>query len=638
MAMTWGCSTPFGAGFPTVSAVWAETLARFDRDGDHVISREEYAWFAENTPQKAGEFDAVNTDGGPGIDAAELGAFLANTRYREDRDLHVDGRTRRASKTRAPGSSGGWEAALAAVHPRKPIRPGPPNIVLISMDTTRADRLSTYGYKRDTSPNLDRLAARGATFESGFNASNESIFSHAALLAGRYASEIEVFDYRDYVIPSNAEMVQEVLQNYGYETAAFVAGGHVSADFGTDQGWDTFHSEPGFSTFWSTAPRALRWLDERDGTKPWMVFLHGYDAHRPWSTPGPFHHLYGGPQPTPLAEMLSLKAGQSDRLFDHTWYPDLQATQFRHPGGTFILSPASYRVAAAYSAQNHKGVAVSDADLDHIQAHYDASIATMDMQLGLFFALAGGAGYLDHTLIIIVSDHGEDMMDHGFLNHRTGLYDSCVHVPVILAGEGVPAGRREAGLVDAFDVAATVLDAADAMPPVGMRGTSLLERLAGGVPATETLYFEGVMDMLAARTLTSKLIANDVHIADPAMIDTLAGWPINDEHFELYDLVADPREQHNLLHTPDHASPPAAAVKVAEGLRAQLVAWRRSLHAPVAHAPNAQPSAEAIKQMQLHGYWEMDDAADAPAAGSSSAGSSSSGSSSAGNSGAAPKP
>ena len=99
-----GCTPPFGASFPGVDAVWGEALARFDRDGDHVISREEYAWFAEDTPQKAGEFDAVNTDGGPGIDAAELGAFLANTRYREDRDLRVDGRTRRAAKTRAPGT------------------------------------------------------------------------------------------------------------------------------------------------------------------------------------------------------------------------------------------------------------------------------------------------------------------------------------------------------------------------------------------------------------------------------------------------------------------------------------------------------------------------------------------------------
>lgn len=499
--------------------------------------------------------------------------------------------------------------SLESEHPRKGARTGPPNILLISMDTTRADRLSAYGYGRDTSPNIDRLAAAGTTFEQGFNPSNESIFSHTALLAGRYASEVEVFDYRNYVIPESAETVEEVLQAYGYETAAFVAGGHVSADFGTDQGWDTFHSEPGFSTFWSTGPRALDWLDDRDGTRPWMLFVHGYDAHRPWEAPGPFHHLYGGPAPSVLAEMLALKAGQSDRLFDHTWYPDLQVTQFQHPGGTFILSPASYRLAVAFARQDHKGVAVSDADLDHVQAHYDAAIATMDLQLGIFLSLAGAAGYLDNALVIVVSDHGEDMMDHGFLNHRTGLYDSCVHVPVILAGVGVPRGRREPGLVDALDVAATVLDAAHAVPPAGMRGTSLLARIRGEVPPTQTLFFEGVMDMLAARTTTHKLIANDVHITDPAMIDSLEHWPLTDEHFELYDLREDPREQRNLL---TGASRAATVLVIAGELRTRLVAWRRSLHAPSVHIQSPAPSMEAIEQMRLHGYWEMQDAETSP--------------------------
>ncbi len=592
-----GCAHPLASAFPTPAALWAEALARFDGDSDGGISREEYAWFGE----AQGEFDLLNANGDEEIDAVELGAYLARTRYRKEVDLHVESKARTATRSRAGGKTeGGWEAALGAPHKRKSARRGPPDILLISMDTVRADRLSTYGYTRDTSPNLDRLAAVGTTFEHGFNPSNESIFSHTALLSGRFASEVAPFDYRNYVIPEQAMMVQEVLKAYGYETAAFVAGGHVSADFGTNQGWDTFRSELGFSTFWSTAPRALGWLDEREGDKPWLLFAHGYDAHRPWEAPGPFHHLYGGPAPSALAEMLALKAGQSDRLFDHTWYPDLQPSQFRHPGGTFILSPAIYRVALGFARAKRKGVDVSDADLAHIQAHYDASIATMDLQLGIFLSLAGAAGYLDNALVIVVSDHGEDMMDHGFLNHRTGLYDASVRVPVILAGVGVARGVRTPGLVDALDVAATILDAADAVPPVGMRGRSLLGR-TGDMAPTETLYFEGVMDMIAARTATHKLIANDTHLTDPGMITALQAWALNDAHFELYDLVADPREQTNLL-----VKPTAESLAVAGDLRARLVAWRRSLGPTPGESGGAAPSAEAIEQIRLHGYWEME--------------------------------
>lgn len=612
-----GCGHPLRSALPTIDAVWTEALSRFDGDRDGTISREEYDWFSA----KPSDFDVVNTDGGPGIDASELGRYLARTRYRDESDLHVEGAARTPTRTvalRETAPQGGWESALAKRHSRQGARASksgkdqPPDILLISMDTVRADRLSTYGYARDTTPNLDRLAAAGTTFEQAFNPSNESIFSHAALLAGRYASEVAPFDYRKYVIPKSAVMVQEVLQAYGYETGAFVAGGHVSGDFGTNQGWDQFHSELGFSTFWSSAPRALEWLDDRDGSRPWLLFAHGYDAHRPWQTPGPFHHLYGGPEPSPLAEMLALKAGQSDKLFGHTWFPDLQPSQFRHPGGTFILSPSNYRVAAAFARSGHAGVAVADADLGHLQAHYDAAIATMDFQLGVFLSLAGAAGYLDNALVIVVSDHGEDMMDHGFLNHRTALYDSCVRVPVILAGSGVPRGVRHKGLVDAFDVAATILDAADALPPAGMRGTSLLAQASGSRSGDEggdklepeTLYFEGVMDMIAARTTTHKLIANDTRILAPGMIEALEGLKLTDDHFELYDLVSDPREQHNLLSTSGDPAVDPAILAVGETLRARLVGWRRSIVVGrVTDSP--APSKEAIENIRLHGYWEM---------------------------------
>lgn len=162
---------------------------------------------------------------------------------------------------------------LACTSPSQP-RPSVahPNIVMVSLDTIRADHTTPYGYARDTTPVLSAVAAQGTTFQQAFSNGNESAYSHGALFSGRYASELADPTYATYAIPNTASLISEALSAYGYRTAAFTAGGHVTADFGFNQGWEQFSAEPSFASLWATTPKALAWIGQQSPQNPGLCF------------------------------------------------------------------------------------------------------------------------------------------------------------------------------------------------------------------------------------------------------------------------------------------------------------------------------------------------------------------------------
>ncbi len=487
-----------------------------------------------------------------------------------------------------------WLAACAQ-------EPPPPNLILVSLDTFRADHVSAHGYARQTTPWLDTLAEHGTVFQQAVSNSNESAYSHAVIFSGRMASEVAAPVYQEYGVPPSATLVSEILGAGGYRTAAFIAGGHVSADFGFDQGYDHFESELGFASFWHTAPKALAWLDETDDDQPWMVVLHGYDAHRPYVAPPPFFHMYARNPGSPTIERIVRDGAASEQVFGRTWYPDFDLDWFRHSSGSLVLDPDSYAVLAAGS-QGASGISLKDQDIEHLHDHYDAMISYADYQLGLFFAAAEEAGKLDNTLVLITSDHGEDLLDHGFINHRTSLHESTIHVPLLLFGPGVPQGSVDT-LVEARDILPTLLDAAGMERPPGLAGHSLLATARGELPSREGVGIEGVMDMLAWRTPTHKLILRELPLDSENLVDLLLTRPLDPAHSALYHLEQDPNEHQNLLETQD-----PAAFEKAEELRRALGAWRASLQVSTTRGPRPEDlPAETRERMQRHGYWSAED-------------------------------
>jgi arylsulfatase A-like enzyme len=215
--------------------------------------------------------------------------------------------------------------------------------------------------------------------------------------------------------------------------------------------------------------------------------------------------------------------------------------------------------------------------------------------LGAALARLDRAGFLDHTVVVVVSDHGEDLLDHGYMNHRTGLYDSTTRVPLVAWGPGFAAGKRERSLVDGRDVAATLLDVAGVAAPAGMSGRSL----RSPDPALDAVFAEGVMDQVSVRTATHRLVYSRAPLDEPGYAEELAAQDPASSRFALFDLRVDPGELRD-VRLDDPATTAA--------LRDRLVAWRRGL--VVATSPPADVSPEAAASLREHGYWDDPQAGD----------------------------
>lgn len=459
----------------------------------------------------------------------------------------------------------------------------PPNLILISIDGLRADRTGIGGNPNAPTPTLDRLAKEGQWFSQAFSQSNESLYSHAALFTGRHVSELAAPDYRTFLVPDDALLIAEILGLYGYSTAAFVAGGHVRAGYGFDQGASVFNDSHDFGTFFHKVPQALDWVEDQ-AREPFFLTLHGYDCHRPYLHAGPWFHPYGADYTGNVDDLLADRRS-TERVHDGVFYPDFPLEDFFHAAGDPILDPASY--ARILDWDSPAGVPLDEADIEHLRDHYDGGVLAADLQIGRFLAEMERMGKLENTVVVLTSDHGEDLHDHGYFNHRTTLRDSTTQVPLVLWGAGA-AGRRD-DLAEAIDVVPTLLALAGATPPAGLAGRDLL---GDGTPP-EIVFQEGVLGQLSARTKTHRLTFSGFPLTFPHYDLALEAAVLESGHLSLYDLQVDPGEHHNVAtQQPD----------VAEELRGAMLKWRRGLNKSDFHGQ--QPTDAALQEiLRSRGYW-----------------------------------
>ena len=290
-----------------------------------------------------------------------------------------------------------------------------PNIILISLDTLRADHLGCYGYDRNTSPNIDRLVAEGVLFERAIAPSSWTVPSHASVFTGLHPSVHQAGLYTlgpSQRLRDEETTLAELARSHGYLTAAYTEGCYVRAALGFAQGFELY-SDGNVSNFpgghvEKTFSSAVQWL-ERDRTSPFLLFVHTYQPHVPYWPPPRF------------AKMFS--EGYSG---DRSWNPEL---------------------------------AVSEEDKTYSEALYDGEIAYTDEVVGNFFVQLRSMGLMESTVIILFSDHGEEFWEHGGHQHAKTLYDEVLHVPLFirLAGDDPPSGRVRPQ-VSITDVYATVLE------------------------------------------------------------------------------------------------------------------------------------------------------------------------------------
>jgi arylsulfatase A-like enzyme/Flp pilus assembly protein TadD len=359
-----------------------------------------------------------------------------------------------------------------------------PNVVLITIDTVRADHVGCYGYKQARTPTLDALAREGVLFRTAVAQVPLTLPSHCSIMTGTYPPLHGVRDNLGYNLGDDPPTLATLLKQKGYVTAAFVGAEVLDPRRGLNQGFDTYSSpfrrkmtrnNPLIFNLQDLRRRAedvvndaLGWMraQPRDANKPFFVWIHLYDPHTPYDPPEQFRAL--------------------------------------------------------------------------LHDRYDGAIAYADDTVGKFLAYLREQSLYDHTLIVAASDHGESFGEHGEYTHGYFIYDTTLLVPLIIkpSSGSVIAPRRIEAPVRTIDIAPTVLQLLGFLPAPSMQGSGLLSLMLGKTVASPTggayceTYYPSEFGWSPLRAVRS---GRYKYIDAPKP--------------ELYDLVADPQETHNLYQS-----------------------------------------------------------------------------------------
>jgi arylsulfatase A-like enzyme len=340
-------------------------------------------------------------------------------------------------------------AACGGAEPEPPPQPlpvpGPTRgYLLLSIDTLRADHLGVYGYSRDTSPFLDRLAERGTVFEHAFVQLPGTLPSHMSIFTGLYPAEHGVYP-PSAVLSEDIETLPEAFRRSGFRTAGFTEGGYVSGRYGFSRGFESFDDDvEGRNTDVEiTLDRGLEFLRSLGPEERFFLFLHTYVVHDPYKPPAAYASLFhDGPPPPGAFEPTGPALTEVNR-------------------GTRTVTPEVVRWLAAL---------------------YDAEIRYLDDVLEGFFADLDALGLTDETTVIITSDHGEEFFDHGKLVHEQ-IYPENLHVPLMILHPARPGPARVRSVTQSIDLAPTLLELAGIEPAGRISGHSLAPYLEN--PALE---------------------------------------------------------------------------------------------------------------------------------------------------------
>lgn len=387
-------------------------------------------------------------------------------------------------------------SACSADHDREPA-----SIVLIIVDTLRADHLGFAGYERPTSPELDAWVGSGYVFENALATSPWTLPSFVSVFTGQLPSfhgagrigdgEERKFSALRTTLPTLAEMLGE----RGLATAAVVNNPFLSPSFGVARGFTHYDHESGGNQEIRRADeivdRGLEWLDA-NGKEPFFLLLHFFDPHLDYDAPAPVRGTLTAGIDTELAH-------------DHETWDAVRK-------GEIELGPDDER---------------------YVVAAYDEEILYLDTQLGRLRRGLAERGILDRALVVFTADHGEELFEHGGFEHGHEMWQEVLHVPMVFWGPGVRAGR-DATPVSLVDVAPTVLEAAGIRPAPGIAGRSLWPSLRGdGELEQRNVFAEG-------------------NLYGPELKTTLR-WPYKlvkprgkDAPARLYDLARDPHEKNDL--------------------------------------------------------------------------------------------
>ena len=415
-------------------------------------------------------------------------------------------------------------------------RAGAPNVILLVLDTQRADHLSSYGYSRETTPNLDRLAAEGALFERAYSPSSWTLPSHASMFVGRALHDHQAGLMRRPFLDERFPTLAEQLRLGGYATGGFVANTYwCGRQTGLDRGFiryeDMFgnagdavaRTSLGRLLAYDVLPRFrvvdvpgrkyaeeintdfLDWIGDL-GDRPFFAFVNYFDVHGPYLPPAPYAGMFAPLPPPTRTGGIEIGALSDD----------------------IVLPPAD--------------------QIQQMKDRYDESLRYLDDQIGALLGELEARGILDETIVIVTSDHGESWGEHDMLYHGHSLYHEQVHVPLLVRyPRAVTAGQRIPGAVALEWLPATVMALAG-IDQQTFRSPTFFTPGGERVLAEVGRRSEQGASWPSSRGWLASVITEGTqyirHESEPA---------------ELYDLSADPDQLHNLAASDTAVAAPLAA-------------------------------------------------------------------------------
>ncbi|RKY18827.1 MAG: hypothetical protein DRQ55_12330 [Planctomycetota bacterium] len=429
-----------------------------------------------------------------------------------------------------------------------------PNLLLVSLDTLRADHLGYHGYARDTSPFLDAFAEQHSAFLQHHSVSSYTLPTHASLFTGLHPLQHGAVRMYQRVPSHQLPYLPLLLARAGWATAAFTGGAIMSDDYGFGAGFDRFVSTDPLDVRDARADapargieRVAAWAEDR-GDEPWFLFLHTFSIHN--YVPPP--HLL-------------------ERFDAH---PD--APWRRQMPGRLMLDWMA------------PGAQPTPDDVGHLVDLYDATIRYADQQLGRLMQRLERQGLLENTVVVITSDHGEEFWEHGGLAHGLTLFEEQLHVPLLVSVPGAPA-RRVHEPSSILDLAPTLLELLGLPPLPAADGRSLAPFLRGDAPLPPSEPVLAHLDLAVSRRNALQARSLKLHwgSTDPELrVPASAEW-------SLFDLSLDPGEQHDLADArPDDAL----------SLQQLMAALQELLARGGRRADTAELGDDVLEQLRALGY------------------------------------
>jgi arylsulfatase A-like enzyme len=434
------------------------------------------------------------------------------------------------------------------------------NVLLLTIDTLRADHLSGYGYQRQTSPAIDGLAARGVLFENAFTYWPKTRGSFAAMFTSLYAAQ-HGLTVRERDLPDYNQTLAETLKATGYQTAAAVDNGNLDRELGFAQGFDRYQQ------VWLTADTeverteqltrfAIDFIESYQQAEPFFLWIHYVNPHTPYEPPEELLKLFRGDGIGPRGPKLEPVVG--------------------YHGGV----------------NRHLPIAGASTWGDYVD-RYDAEIAFADRHIGHVLEALDKSPHNGSTLVVLTSDHGESLGEHDYyFDHGFDLFDPSLRGPLVLSFPGIlPQGEIVQAAVSTLDIFPSVLDLAQITFPTGLQGRSVLPLVRHSEDRLhDRIFFQNDQHLLGISDGRLKLIS-------------YPGSGQGEGHVELYDTRRDPYELNDRYRESREAVSPLEAEL--SSFQTRTVAWQQETDRRRQGAPargDAELSEETLKNLEALGY------------------------------------